>query len=174
MGKITEIPLPEPMLDEIIGKHKGKPGMLLTTLEEAQENHPLKYLPEDTLRSVSAKMNIPLTQVYSVATFYSFFNLRPQGKHSIVVCRGTACHTKGSKSLLDDVGTILGIKSGEIDSEQSVTTPDNEFTIKTVACFGQCAQSPVVAVDGVIYSNVNSRKLINILSKVRKNTSSGK
>lgn len=153
-------------LDSIIEKHQGKPGLLLTTLEEVQEVHPLKYLPQETLTRLSQKMRIPYTQMYSVVTFYSFFNLKPQGKHSIVVCRGTACHTKGSKGLLDEISTVFGIAGGEIDSEQSVTTADNEFTIKTVACFGQCAQSPVVAVDGVIYSNVNSQKLLKILAKV--------
>jgi NADH-quinone oxidoreductase subunit E len=160
----------ETVLDEIIGKYHGKPGMLLSTLEEVQEKHPLKFLPGETLTSVSKKLKIPYTQVFSVVTFYSFFNLKPQGKHTIVVCRGTACHTKGSKTLLDEIGPVFGIKSGEIDSEQSVTTPDNEFTIKTVACFGQCAQSPVVAVDGVIHSNVNSQKLLKILSKLKKAT----
>ena len=159
--------IPETVLNEIIEKHKAEPGALLTTLEEVQEANPLKYLPENTLTLVSQKMQIPYTQVYSVVTFYSFFNLKPQGRHSIVVCRGTACHTKGSKGLLDEISTVFGIKSGEIDAEQSVTTSDNEFTIKTVACFGQCAQSPVVAVDGVIYSNVNSQKLLKILSKVK-------
>jgi NADH-quinone oxidoreductase subunit E len=167
MDKFQQSNISEKLLDEIIGKHKGKPGVLLTTLEEVQEMHPLKYLPEETLTKVSQKLNVPLTQVYSVATFYSFFNLKPQGRHSIVVCRGTACHTKGSKWLLDEVGFAFGIKNGEIDSEQSVTTSDNEFTIKTVACFGQCAQSPVVAVDGVIYSHINSQKLLQILSKVK-------
>ena len=167
MDRIQQSNISEKLLDEIIGKHKGKPGMLLTTLEEVQEMHPLKYLPVETLTKVSQKLNVPFTQLYSVVTFYSFFNLKPQGLHSIVVCRGTACHTKGSKSLLDEVGMSFGIKSGEIDSEQSITTSDNEFTIKTVACFGQCAQSPVVAVDGIIYSNVNSQKLLQILSKVK-------
>ena len=142
--------------------------MLLSTLEEVQEVNPLKFLSRETLSIVSKKLNIPYTQVYSVATFYSFFNLKPQGKHSIVVCRGTACHTKGSKGLLDEVAPILGFKRTEYDSESSFTTPDNEFTIKTVACFGQCAQSPVVAVDGVIFSNVNSQRLIKILKKVKK------
>ena len=154
-------------LNEIIEKFKGKPGMLLSTLEEVQEINPLKYLPSETLTVVSKKLNIPFTQVYSVATFYSFFNLKPQGKNSIIVCRGTACHTKGSKVLLDEVGPILGIKSSEMESESSYTTPDNLFTIKTVACFGQCAQSPVVAVNDVIYSNVNSQKLVKILNKVK-------
>ena len=142
--------------------------MLLSTLEEVQEKNPLKYLPGETLTVVSQKLNIPYTQVYSVATFYSFFKLKPQGKHSIIVCRGTACHTKGSKALLDEVGPILGFKRTEDETESSFTTPDNEFTIKTVACFGQCAQSPVVAVDGVIFSNVNSQRLMKILKKVKK------
>ena len=156
------------ILDEIVEKYKGKPGMLLSTLEEVQKKNPLKYLPGETLTVVSQKLNIPYTQVYSVATFYSFFNLKPQGKHSIIVCRGTACHTKGSKALLDEVGPILGFKRTEDETESSFTTPDNEFTIKIVACFGQCAQSPVVAVDGVIFSNVNSQRLMKILKKVKK------
>jgi len=167
METLTNSPVPEIILDQIIEKHKGKPGMLLSTLEEVQEKNPLKYLPGETLAAVSLKLKVPYTQVYSVATFYSFFNLKPQGKHSIVVCRGTACHTKGSKALLDEIGPILGFKKDEDDTEASFTTPDNFFTIKTVACFGQCAQSPVVAVDGVIHSNVNSQKLIKILNKVK-------
>ena len=167
METLTNSPVPEIILDQIIEKHKGKPGMLLSTLEEVQEKNPLKYLPGETLAAVSQKLKVPYTQVYSVATFYSFFNLKPQGKHSIVVCRGTACHTKGSKALLDEIGPILGFKKDEDDTEVSFTTPDNFFTIKTVACFGQCAQSPVVAIDGVIHSNVNSQKLIKILNKVK-------
>jgi NADH-quinone oxidoreductase subunit E len=152
----TNAPVSGEILDKIIEKHRGKPGMLLTTLEEAQEKNPLKYLPGETLSEISKKLKVPYTQVYSVATFYSFFNLKPQGKHSIVVCRGTACHTKGSKALLDDIGKILGIKHTGDDA-------DNLFTIRTVSCFGQCAQSPVVAIDDVIYSNMNSRKLLKIL-----------
>jgi len=166
MNQITSI-VSEIDLNLIIEKYKGKPGMLLSTLEEVQEKHPFKFLPGETLSAVSKKLDVPYTQVYSVATFYSFFNLKPQGKHTIVVCRGTACHTKGSKALLDEVGPILGLKSLEYDSESSYTTPDNLFTIKTVACFGQCAQSPVVAVDDIIYSNVNSQKLMKIIKKVK-------
>ena len=168
MEPLTNSTVSEIILDEIVEKYKGKPGMLLSTLEEVQEKNPLKYLSGETLTVVSQKLNIPYTQVYSVATFYSFFNLKPQGKHSIIVCRGTACHTKGSKALLVEVAPILGFKRMEDETESSFTTPDNEFTIKTVACFGQCAQSPVVAVDGVIFSNVNSQRLMKILKKVKK------
>ena len=167
METLTNSIVPEIILDEIVEKYKGKPGMLLSTLEEVQKKNPLKYHPGETLTVVSQKLNIPYTQVYSVATFYSFFNLKPQGKHSIIVCRGTACHTKGSKALLDEVAPILGFKRMEDETESSFTTPDNEFTIKIVACFGQCAQSPVVAVDGVIFSNVNSQRLMKILKKVK-------
>jgi NADH-quinone oxidoreductase subunit E len=167
METLTNTSIPDIILNEIIGKNKGKPGMLLSTLEEVQEQNPLKYLPPETLTAVSQKLQVPYTQVYSVVTFYSFFNLKPQGKHSIVVCRGTACHTKGSKALFDEVAPILGFKRMEDDGESSFTTPDNQFTIRTVACFGQCAQSPVVAVDGVIHSNVNSQKLLKILKKIK-------
>ena len=168
METLTNVQVPGVILDEIIEKHRGKPGMLLTTLEEVQEKNHLKYLPGETLAEISKKMKIPYTQVYSVATFYSYFNLKPQGKHTVVVCRGTACHTKGSKALLDDIAAILGLQRDEDDTESSYTTPDNLFTIKTVACFGQCAQSPVVEVDGVIHSNVNSQKLLNILHKLKR------
>jgi NADH-quinone oxidoreductase subunit E len=167
MDTLNSTIVSEIVLDEIVEKYKDKPGMLLSTLEEVQEINPLKFLPRQTLSEVSQKLNIPLTQVYSVATFYSFFNPKPQGKHSIIVCRGTACHTKGSKALLGEVGQILGFRYGDSDDESSLTTPDNELTIKTVACFGQCAQSPIISVDSVIYSNVNSQKLLKILKKVQ-------
>ena len=166
MNKFRSTALSSKALDEIIDKHLGKPGMLLTTLEEAQESNTLKFLPEETLTEIAQKLKIPYTQVFSVATFYSFFNLQPQGRHTIVVCRGTACHTKGSKALMGDVAQILGFKYGDDDDEASFTTSDNEFTIKTVACFGQCAQAPVVAVDGKIFSHVNSQKLLKILKKL--------
>ena len=167
MDKATPFIIAEADLDAIIGEHLGKPGMLLSVLEEAQEMHPQKYLPGETLLSVAQKLNIAYSQVYSVVTFYSFFNLMPQGRHSIVVCRGTACHTKGSKALLDEICPLLGIHREANASESNFTTPDNDFTIKTVACFGQCALSPVIAIDGIIHSNVNSQKLAKILNKIK-------
>ena len=167
MERAANVPISGETVNEIIEKHRGKPGMLLTTLEEAQEKNRLKYLPRETLIDISQKLNIPYTQVYSVATFYSYFNLKPQGKHSIVVCRGTACHTKGSKTLLNDIDAILNICRDEDDTDSSYTTPDYQYTIRTVACFGQCAQSPVIEVDGVIYGNVNSQKLLKILESLK-------
>jgi NADH-quinone oxidoreductase subunit E len=167
MANINTFLVNDEVIDKVIATHNGKPGSLLNTLEEVQELNPFKYLPEQTLTTISGKMKVPLTQVFSVVTFYSFFNLKPQGKNTIVVCRGTACHTKGSKALLNDVADKLGVPGVFNDGESTFTTADNQFTIKTVACFGQCALSPVVAVNGVIYSNVNAQKLSVILKKIK-------
>ncbi len=152
--------------DVIIGKHKGNPGDLLSVLEEVQKVTPYNYLPESALEHVAVKMNVPLSQVYSVVTFYSFFNLKPQGEHTIVVCRGTACHTRGSRALLEDLKIMLGAQDVEEDGEPGFTTPDNFFTVRTVACFGQCALAPVVAIDGVIHSNMTLEKLEALVKKL--------
>ncbi len=154
-------------IDEIISRHKGKPGELLTIMEEMQEASEFKYLDKAGMDYLSSRTKVPLSQIYSVATFYSFFNLKPQGKHTIVVCRGTACHTKGSKVLLDDLATLPGCKEALEAGETSYTTDDRLITVKTVACFGQCALAPVVAVDGVIYSNVTSEQIKKILQNLQ-------
>ncbi|OFY42644.1 MAG: NADH dehydrogenase [Bacteroidetes bacterium GWF2_40_14] len=151
------------IIDEIISKHKGDPGELLTIMEEVQEANEYKYLDDLSMDYLSSKTNVPLSRIYSVATFYSFFNLKPQGKHTLIVCRGTACHTKGSKILLDDLTTLPGCKEAFDQGETTFTTDDMLITIKTVACFGQCALAPVVAVNGVIYSNVTSEQIKKLL-----------
>ena len=92
----------------VIDKHQNKPGALLGILEEVQDLNRWKYLPEETLSFIAANTGVPLSRLYGVATFYSFFNLAPQGDHTILVCRGTACHTRGSKLLLDDLACLLG------------------------------------------------------------------
>jgi len=94
-------------IDSLITKHKGRHGELLSILEQTQLLNEHKYLSEEALRQVARRTGVPLSRIYNVVTFYSFFNLKPQGKHTLTVCRGTACHTKGSKALLDDVGLIL-------------------------------------------------------------------
>jgi NADH-quinone oxidoreductase subunit E len=164
MKTFAQNPVPESVIDDLIDRHQNKPGGLLTILEEAQELNSLKFLPSVTLSLIAKKLKVPFIQVYSVVTFYSFFNLKPQGKHTITVCRGTACHTKGSKALLDDLYPMLKMENSQ--TEQTCTTPDNLFTIKTVACFGQCALA-VVAIDGVIYSNVNTRQLLKMVNQIK-------
>lgn len=163
-------------LDEVIHVHKGKLGELLSVMEEAQKLHPKNYLSEKVLVYISDKLNIPLAQIYSVATFYTFFNLKPQGEHSVIVCRGTACHTRGSRSLLYSLAVILGIKEEDLKENEKVflTTEDNKFTIRTVACFGQCALAPVVDIDGKIYSHMTEAKLRRLVKQIsRKGAVSG-
>jgi NADH-quinone oxidoreductase subunit E len=155
------------LYDTIIATYTGKPGALLSVLEEVQRRTEHTYLNEQALLYIAEKMEVPLSKVYSVATFYSFFNLKPQGEHTITVCRGTACHTRGSKPLLDDVMAMLGLhESEEGEDESSYTTKDMRFTVRTVACFGQCALAPVIAVDEVIYSRMTSDKLATLLKQL--------
>lgn len=157
-----------PGIDGIVEAFKDKPGALLSVLEEAQQQDPKKYLSEATLRSISEKLGVPLSQVYSVATFYSFFSLKPQGSNVIVVCRGTACHTRGSLSLLNEALFRLGIKEFKEEEENAVTSPDSFATIRTVACFGQCALAPVIMIDGKVMSRMTVGKLVSILEKLKK------
>lgn len=155
-------------LERIVQSYSGRPGALLGILEEAQQADEHRYLSEEALRRISDMTGTPLSRVYSVATFYSFFNLTPQGKHSIVVCRGTACHTRGSLALLEEAADRLGFPDFREDEEPSFTTADKLFTVRTVACFGQCALAPVVAVDGVIHSHMNTARLIALIEGIRK------
>jgi NADH-quinone oxidoreductase subunit E len=155
-------------IDSVITKYKGKHGELLGILEETQLLNEKKYLSENALNHVALKTGVPLSRIYNVVTFYSFFNLKPQGKHTVIVCRGTACHTKGSKSLLGDVGLILDCSKQLEEEAGSFTTADSQFTVSTVACFGQCALAPVVAIDGIIHSNVTTTKLQKLLNKISK------
>ena len=144
------------LIDQVVGKFAGRPGALLGILEAVQNQHPQKYLPLETLRYIAVKTRTPFARVYSVATFYALFNLQPQGEHTVCICRGTACHTRGSRSLLESVRLDLGL---EDNGEDSITSPDGKFTVRTVACFGQCALAPVVEVDHRICGHVNERTL---------------
>lgn len=167
MDTNAEILVDKRTIDEIISGNEGKPGKLLTAMEEIQEANEYKFLDPQSMDYLSSRTKVPLSQIYSVATFYSFFNLKPQGKHTIIVCRGTACHTKGSKVLLDDLDALPGCKEAFEAGETCFTTEDRQITVKTVACFGQCALAPVVAVDGIIYSNVTSEKILKLLQNLR-------
>ena len=171
-GRKADLPSnPETQADavrRIVLSYDSKPGALLSVLEELQNRDPYKYLSEDVLRLVAQSMDVPLSRVYSVVTFYSYFNLKPQGKHTIVVCRGTACHTRGSLALLEEAMTQLGHRDFKESEEPSFTTEDKIFTVKTVACFGQCALAPVVAIDGIIHSRITARNLVELIDGVRR------
>lgn len=150
-------------IDQVIGERGSRPGALLGILEEVQAANAHKYLSLSALRYIAAGTGIPPARVYSAATFYALFNLDPQGDNVICVCRGTACHTRGSRDLLEKLCMDLGVdgieNTGNEADKVSITTADRKFTIRTVACFGQCALAPVVEVNHHILSHVNERTL---------------
>lgn len=148
-------------IDAVLGRHVGRPGALLAILQQVQNNHPRGYLPLETLEYIAEKTRVPLSRVYSVATFYALFNLRPQGRNVISVCRGTACHTRGSRDLFDNLLMKFGFQpSPDAETEQtSVSTPDGVITLRTVACFGQCALAPVIEINSAIFGHMNEQTL---------------
>lgn len=166
MPVVTSLdPAEKAYIDQSIAKYRGQPGALLGILEAVQEHNRNKYLPEEALRYIANRMEIPLSRMHSVATFYALFNLQPQGEHTICICRGTACHTRNSRNLLEAVRLDLGLQlnNGDMGSSDAdkltLTTADGKFTIRTVACFGQCALAPVVEIDHRICGHVNERTL---------------
>ncbi len=126
-------------INEIINKEAVGDGSLIAALEEIQER--FRYLPAEALILASERLGVPLSQAYSVATFYNAFSLKPKGKHCLHVCMGTACHVRGSPQVLDRLEAKLGIKAGQ-------TTRDHLFTLETVNCLGACALGPIVVTDG--------------------------
>jgi NADH:ubiquinone oxidoreductase subunit E len=143
-------------LDGIINKFKNKPGGLIPVLEEAQVA--LEFLPISVQKRIADGLNLPLSRVYGVVTFYSFFTMTPRGKHTVRVCLGTACYVRGGKALHDTLQKQFGIKDGE-------TTPDRMFTLETVRCLGACGLGPVVVVDEDVHGRVKPGKVKEILSQ---------
>jgi len=124
--------------DQIMDRYPDKKGALLPILQDLNAEH--RYLPQDAIRYVSEVLDIPLSKVFHVATFFTAFSLKPRGRHTVKVCLGTACHVRGSPKVLEAVSRKLGIAPGE-------TTPDGEVTLETVNCLGACALGPTVMVD---------------------------
>ncbi|ADY73071.1 NADH dehydrogenase (quinone) [Desulfurobacterium thermolithotrophum DSM 11699] len=153
------------IIDEIIEKYKNPSGKVISILEDIQEKN--KYLSKEALEYVSEKLNIPLSQLYSIATFYSFFNLKPVGKHIISVCTGTPCHVKGAPQLIKTLERLLGIKQDEVseDSKFFLTTHDRSFSLTAARCFGCCSMAPVIRIDDKIYGYVTVNDLPKILKE---------
>jgi NADH-quinone oxidoreductase subunit E len=151
-------------IDQAISRHLGRPGALLAILEAAQAANAHKFLSMDSLRYIAEETGLPPARIYSAATFFALFNLQPQGDNVVCVCRGTACHTRGSRDLLQKLCLDLGLSGQQQDGtgdadKLALTTADRKFTVRTVACFGQCALAPVVEVNHHILSHVNERTL---------------
>jgi len=133
-------------VDEIVDRHRSQDDALITMLQEAQQAY--EYLPKEVLTRLSRSAQIPLNRIYGVATFYSQFYLTPRGRSIVQVCRGTACHVRGSSYILSTLADHLGI-------EQDGTTEDMQFSLETVACVGTCFLAPVVVVDGSFHGKLD-------------------
>ena len=144
------------LLNAIIKKYDGKKEFLICILQDIQ--NVFEYLPKKALEHVSEKLEIPLIQVYGVATFFKTFSLSPRGGHTCTVCLGTACHVRGAEKVLDKV-------KRELDIDVDETTKDMSFTLKTVNCLGACALGPMMVVDDDYHGHMTQAKVEGILKK---------
>ena len=143
-------------VDYIIERYAGQKDQLVALLQDIQAE--FNYLPRDILVKVSQQLDIPLTQVVGVATFFKAFSLAPRGRHVVTVCTGTACHVKRGQRLVDKLERDLDIEPGQ-------TTEDMRFSLEAVNCLGCCAIGPVVVVDGKYYGKMNPDKLDKVLEQ---------
>lgn len=153
-------------IEKILAKHTdANESLLIPLLQEAQGEY--GYLPQFALERIAEHTKVPLSKVYGVVTFYSQFYLTPRGRHIVKCCRGTACHVRGATRALEAVEKELGIKDGE-------TAPDFSYTLETIACFGTCALSPVMTVDGKYFGKLTPQKVTEILRSQKKKAESRK
>ncbi len=148
----------EVQVREILKKHEGRQGPLMPILQEINER--FQYFPEPILRYVSQETGHPLADLYRIATFYSSFSIVPRGKHVINVCMGTTCYVKGSQRLLETFSSLLGIGVDQ-------TTPDRQFTLKSLRCIGCCGLAPAVMVGEKVYGSLTVQEVPEIVREYR-------
>ncbi len=148
------------IIEDILERYPAKPEYLIFLLQDIQED--CGYISSESMQLLSDHTGVPITQAYSVATFYQSFRLEPRGEHEVKVCLGTACHLKGGQRIVDELERQLGINAGE-------TTEDMVFTMDTVNCVGACALAPVMVVDNEYESSITAGKVKKILKKIKKN-----
>ena len=154
MKKIGIAHMENDRIDQIIDNHQSDASALIQVLLEIQsENH---WLPKKALERVSNKLQVPLTQIQHIATFYKAFSLVPKGRHEIHLCMGTACHVRGATRILDTVQDVTGIKPGETDL-------DLKFSLETVNCLGCCALGPVMEIDGKTHGKLAPGETADVL-----------
>lgn len=142
-------------INEILELYRGEKSELLPILQEVQQR--LGYLPDVGLKQIARYIDVPESTVFGVATFYAQFKLVPTGRNIIRICRGTGCYVCGASQILETLERELGIGAGE-------TTPDLEYTLETVACFGSCALAPVMVVNDRVYGRMTVEKVKKILA----------
>lgn len=141
-------------VDEIIDKYRNEKVPYIAILQDI--NNEYRYLPEEALNRISKKLEVPLSELYSLATFYKCFSLFPRGEHEVHVCMGTACHVRGAPRILDKISEKLQVKPGE-------TTEDGKYTLETVNCLGACARGPLVMMDEKYFGLLNVAKIDKML-----------
>lgn len=139
-----------------IRDHKNTQGALMPVLQEAQGV--FGFLPLEILQMISRLLNIPMAEIYGVATFYSQFSFIPKGENTISVCLGTACYVKGAQAILEEIENTLGIKSGS-------TTPDLKFSINSTRCIGECSLAPVITINEDTYAKVTKNQVKSLIEK---------
>jgi len=144
-------------VDLIVDKYQEKRTALISILHDVQDRY--KYLPDEALKMVASRLRMDINEIYSVATFYKSFTLTPQGKHSITLCLGTACHVRGGPKILRELKGLLHIEPGQ-------TTPDKQFSLNVVNCLGVCAIGPVMMVDRNFYGEINPIRAKRIIEKL--------
>lgn len=151
-------------LDAILERHGHEPANVIAILQDIQSE--ANWLSEGDLRYVCTELQIPLSKMMALATFYKAFSLKPRGKHIVSVCLGTACHVRGAERIASAVERELGIKSGETDEGL-------QWTLETVGCLGACALGPIVVVDGEYHGQMTSVKTTRLLQRLKKTDGNG-
>jgi NADH-quinone oxidoreductase E subunit len=150
-------------VDSVLKKHpRAGRDALIPILQEVQERQ--GYLSREAVTQISKHLNLPATKIFGVATFYNQFRFQPKGKYHFTVCRGTACHVKGSNRVLEMAQKLLKLKPGQ-------TSRDRLFSLETVACMGACGLSPVMNLNGEFYAKVTPQKLLKIIQECRETES---
>jgi NADH-quinone oxidoreductase subunit E len=143
---------------KIIEKYNGDKGQLVSILQDIQDEY--RYLPRETLDEVCQSLDIPLSQVYSVVTFFRAFSLKPRGRRTVKVCLGTACHVRGANRIMERMALELDIDAGE-------TTDDLAFTLESVNCLGCCALGPVAVIDDATFGQMTTDKVVPLLERYK-------
>ena len=142
------------VIQKIVGRYSGDQGMLIPMMQDLQSE--CGYLPPDQLKRLAARLDVPLSRVYAVATFYASFRLAPKGAHEVSLCTGTVCHLKGAPKVSEAIRREFQVEPGG-------TTPDRLFSFQAVNCVGACALAPVMVVDGKYYDGVTPESAVEIL-----------
>ncbi|MFW5999178.1 MAG: NADH-quinone oxidoreductase subunit NuoE [Halanaerobiaceae bacterium] len=142
----------------ILGNYEKDEKNLIPILQDAQREY--GYLPEEVLKEIASDLDLSLSQVFGVVTFYTQFHLQPRGENIVRVCMGTACHVRGGAKILEEIEKELGVESGE-------TTDDLKFTVETVACIGACGLAPVIMVNDNTHGRLTPDKVSEVMAKYR-------